>query len=71
MSKKLVLLCETCGYEHNLEKTPEIPEHIKFMRCNWCVNCEELAQGDYDEWWDEEENEIENPIKDPNQTSLF
>lgn len=51
----ITLFCETCHYKHKLDKTSEIPEHINFMRCNWCPNCDDLAQGDYNEWWDDEE----------------
>lgn len=73
MGKTFKLICETSGCIHELQKTPEVPEHITIMRCNWCINCEDKAQDYYYEWWDEEENERENnkiPVA-PNQLKLF
>jgi NMD protein affecting ribosome stability and mRNA decay len=73
MGKTITLICEASGCIHELQRTEEIPEHIKIMRCNWCINCESKAQDYYNEWWDEEENKKEAeriPIA-PNQLSLF
>jgi hypothetical protein len=67
-SATIKLTCETCGIVHELDKTPEIPEHVNSMRCNWCVACEDTAESDYDEWYDVAE---EKPFIDPKQLSLF
>ncbi len=67
------LICEASGCVHIMNRTSEIPDHINILRCNWCINCEDKAQDYYNEWWDEEENKIENeriPVA-PNQLKLF
>lgn len=58
------LTCENCNQVHELRKTPELPAHVFFMRCNWCPNCEDDAQDYYKEWWDENENGDSIPVPD-------
>jgi len=64
------LTCQTCHTTHELRKTSELPEHVMFMKCNWCPLCEDRAEDYYNEWWDEDDNTPDkiNPIPDdPNQ----
>jgi hypothetical protein len=63
---RISLTCETCGKVHDLRKTDEIPAHVFFMRCNWCIECEDQAQDYYNEWWEESENgdNIPTPVPD-------
>jgi hypothetical protein len=62
MGDRIKLTCECCNTVHDLNKTPELPAHVFFMRCNFCPSCEDRATDYYEEWWDEEEN---NPVKQP------
>lgn len=62
MEQRIQLTCETCGKVHDLRKTKELPDHVFFMRCNWCIECEDRAKDYYEEWWDEDEN---NPDTQP------
>lgn len=55
--EKIKLTCENCHEVHDLKKTPELPAHVFFMRCNWCPCCEDDANGYWEEWWDEDEND--------------
>ena len=59
--ERIKLTCETCHKVHDLRKTDEIPAHVLFMRCNWCIECEDKAQDYYEEWWDEDENNPDKP----------
>lgn len=63
--ERIKLTCETCHTTHDLEKTEEIPEHVIFMRCNWCPCCEDQADDYYKEWWDDENNPKSYPIPVP------
>lgn len=58
---RIKLTCETCSRIWDLEKTNEIPLLVFNMHCNWCPDCEDKAQGPYEEWWDDDE---ENPDPD-------
>lgn len=60
--ERLQLTCEHCNHVHRLRKTSELPSHVFFMRCNWCILCEDEATEDYNEWWDEEENNPDKPV---------
>lgn len=55
--KQITLNCESCQKVWHLDKTPEIPEHVFLMKCNWCPNCEDTAEDYYNEWWDEDDND--------------
>lgn len=57
---RIKLTCQTCGLVHELPKTPEIPEHVFAMKCNWCPACEDRAEGYYNEWYDDDENDPDN-----------
>jgi len=56
--KQITLNCQGCDTIHVLDKTPEIPADVFFMKCNWCPHCADTAQGYYEEWWDEDDNEV-------------
>ncbi len=64
--KQIKLTCENCNEVWDLIKTPELPEHVFFMRCNWCPKCEDTATDYYEEWWDENENgdNVPTPVPD-------
>ena len=47
----ITMICQTCKVEYNLPRTPEIPDHIKRMKCNWCPACEDKANDEYKEWY--------------------
>jgi hypothetical protein len=62
----ITLHCETCHTAHELPKTPEIPEHIFVLHCNWCPKCEDQAQDYYEEWWDDnDDGNNGNPVPQP------
>ena len=65
MEKRIKMTCEGCNEVYDLRKTSEIPDHVFFMRCNWCPSCEINAKEDYEEWYDENESgEPEQPTPD-------
>lgn len=59
---KIQLTCQTCQHVYDLNKTPELPAHVFFMKCNWCPLCEDQADDYWQEWWDEDENANNKPI---------
>lgn len=59
--ERISLTCENCNHVWDLRKTNELPTHVFFMRCNWCPKCEDEAKDYYEEWWDENENNIDSP----------
>lgn len=58
---RIKLTCQTCKHEYDIEKTPEIPANVFFMKCNWCPLCEDQAEDYYYEWWDEDDNNPNKP----------
>ncbi len=64
--ERISLTCESCNKVYDLQKTEEIPAHIFFMRCNFCIECDfnNKMTDYYHEWWDENEdgNQLEKPI---------
>ena len=60
--ERIQLTCEGCQKVYDLEKTKELPDHVFFMRCNFCPCCEDKATDYYNEWWDEDENDPDKPI---------
>lgn len=59
--------CKSCGSEFNTKRTSEIPEGATKILCNFCPACDDSA----DDYYHEEYSFEEEPINDPNQTSLF
>lgn len=47
------ITCETCNKTHEVSRTSEIPEHVVSMGCNWCPDCEDMAEDYYEEWYNE------------------
>ncbi len=69
MSLRIKLLCECCRKVHDLPKTPEIPEDVTAMACNFCIECEDKMNNYYEEWLITE-SELP-PIENPDQLKLF
>lgn len=69
MQARIQLKCECCGETHDLKKSEEIPTHVFFMHCNFCLWCEDKMTDYYHEWWDDNENPESGPPipEDPNQ----
>ena len=59
--QRISLTCQSCNKVHDLEKTPELPANVFFMKCNWCPCCEDTAKDYYEEWWDEDDNDGKEP----------
>lgn len=49
--------CEGCGRVHNVYRTPEIPDNVISLGCNWCPVCEDTAEDHYKEWYNYNEGE--------------
>lgn len=47
---EIIMTCKGCGEIHTLMRTPEIPDRIENMGCNWCPDCQDNAREDYREW---------------------
>jgi hypothetical protein len=47
---KIKLICRTCKKEYSVPRV-EIPNNIDRIECNWCVECEHMAQDCYEEFW--------------------
>lgn len=70
---KIKLTCDGCGLVHTVERTPEIPDNVISMGCNFCPfgDCEDKANDYYDEWYNEsDDGETPEPTPD-NQLMLF
>lgn len=68
MELRIKLLCMCCNKVHELAKTEEIPEEVTALACNFCIECEDKMNNDYDEWYiDESELPV---IENPNQLKL-
>lgn len=60
--------CKSCNKEFSVLRTPEIPDNVTSLVCNWCPTCEDTAK----DYYMEEYRYLEvDEIKDPNQQSLF
>ncbi len=57
---KLKLTCQCCKKVYDINRTDEIPKHIHFMHCNFCIECDfnNRMTDYYNEWWDDKENEV-------------
>ncbi len=68
MEQRIQMTCECCNKVYDLRKTDEIPVHVFFMRCNFCIECDfnNKMTDYYSEWWDENENgdNIPTPVPD-------
>jgi hypothetical protein len=56
------ITCDNCGTVHSVKRTPEIPDWVISMGCNWCPNCE--ATEYYEEWYNpkNEGDDFNEPI---------
>jgi ssDNA-binding Zn-finger/Zn-ribbon topoisomerase 1 len=69
---RINITCETCGKVHNVIRTSEIPDNVTSLGCNWCPDCEDRAEGYYEEWYNYDEGgNNPTPDPDPNQMNLF
>lgn len=63
-----------CGKIHQVRKDKSAPKSAISMGCNWCPDCEDIAEDYYHEWYNfNDENgskEIEPDVPD-NQLMLF
>lgn len=64
MGDRIVCHCECCKKDWDLPKTNELPAHVWKLRCNFCIDCDiaDRMTDYYEEWWDENENTLEQPI---------
>lgn len=65
--ERIQLTCECCNKVWDLSKTNEIPAHIFFMRCNFCIECDFNGKMTdyYEEWWNEDDNDPSGPNFNP------
>jgi len=45
------ITCDGCGMTHTVRRTPEIPDWVISMGCNWCPNKDCIPDEDYEEWY--------------------
>jgi len=66
---KINITCDHCNSTHLVSRTNEIPNNVVALACNWCPNCEDEIDCDYEERYVlvEEEKQID----DKNQTKLL
>lgn len=60
--------CRFCNNSIEVTRTPEIPEDVTSLECNFCPRCEDEAHEDYVEGY------CYDPLPasvDPNQPSIF
>ncbi len=71
---KINITCEHCHIIHEVDRTSEIPKHVIALYCNWCPNCEDDAESNWEEWYnndDEDDDNNFNELPPPNQLDLF
>lgn len=66
MAATINITCDACSMVHSVRRTPEIPAHVISMGCNWCPNCEDRAEGYYEEWYNESDGDKEPEPDVPN-----
>lgn len=64
------ITCEGCDKTHKVRRTPEIPDHVVSMGCNWCPVCEDKAEEHYEEWYNESDGDNGNDDIPPNQLCM-
>lgn len=65
------ITCDTCKKSTEVRRTNEIPAHVISMGCNWCPFCEDRAEEDYEEWYNESDEGEVPPIPDNQLTMPF
>ncbi len=45
------ITCKGCNTTHTVERTEEIPVEATSMGCNWCPDCEDEPEENYNEWY--------------------
>lgn len=69
---RINITCDACGIVHDVRRTPEIPDNVVSLGCNWCPACEDRAEDYYEEWYNYSDGGGEQIIEpDPRQTNLF
>ena len=68
--EKIKILCNCCKKITEVARTEEIPEDVKYLKCNFCPECEDKMTDYYDETYVYESDYISDPIP-PNQLGLF
>lgn len=48
---KISIHCEGCNKKRNVDRTPEIPDDVTSLKCNWCPECEHTATDYFYEWY--------------------
>lgn len=64
-----------CGKIHEVRKDNSAPKNAISIGCNWCPDCEDTAQDYYHEWYNLNDQDLDNkePVYDvpDNQLMLF
>lgn len=69
--REINITCDHCSKTHSVRRTPEIPNHVVSMGCNWCPNCEGEVDDYYEEWYNESDHGDKQPDQPINQLGLF
>lgn len=64
------ITCETCGKTHDVARTPEIPNNVISMGCNWCPECEDKAEDYYHEWYNKNDGDSDTLPEPDSPTQL-
>ena len=66
------ILCDCCKIVLDVPRTNEIPEDVKYLKCNFCTGCEanDKMNDYYLEEYVYESDNISDPVP-PNQLDLF
>lgn len=65
----ILLKCDFCKREYDIDRDRDVPERATSISCNWCPKCEENAK----EYYEEKYNFDDPPDygNNPNQIELF
>lgn len=59
------ITCDTCNKTWDVTRDKEAPKSAISMGCNWCPDCEDKAEEDYNEWYNKgDSGEKEEDIPD-------
>ena len=70
--KTIKINCD-CGLTHEVRRDKISPESAISMGCNWCPDCEDIADDYYNEWYNfnEDTGTDDTGTDDPMQLMLF